>query len=117
MYSRAKTDTESQHHVLDSVVPHPEDCDSVKSDVSATPATQVLGWTPKAYRVHPEDLPPIDAQENPTPRNVVLLFDGTGNQFTQEYTNLVKLMSVLQNDANQLVYYGTGVGEWCRSLN
>jgi uncharacterized protein (DUF2235 family) len=43
-------------------------------------------------------------------RNIVILLDGTGNQFGMENTNLIKFMSVLMADDEQLVYYSSGVG-------
>jgi uncharacterized protein (DUF2235 family) len=44
-------------------------------------------------------------------RNIVLCCDGTNNQFGREYTNVVRLVQVLErNPAHQLVYYDPGVG-------
>ncbi len=45
------------------------------------------------------------------PRNIVILLDGTGNQFGGKNSNLIKLMSVLKSDESQLVYYSSGLGE------
>jgi uncharacterized protein (DUF2235 family) len=44
-------------------------------------------------------------------RNVVILFDGTSNQFGPENTNVVRLAQILERDSpDQLVYYDPGVG-------
>jgi uncharacterized protein (DUF2235 family) len=44
-------------------------------------------------------------------RNVVVCLDGTGNQFGEHNTNVVKLFRVLVRDhAQQLAYYDPGVG-------
>lgn len=47
---------------------------------------------------------------NKSSRHIVILLDGTGNQFGFENTNLIKTMSVLMLDDDQLVYYSSGVG-------
>jgi uncharacterized protein (DUF2235 family) len=43
-------------------------------------------------------------------RNIVLLLDGTGNQYGTANSNLIKLMSVLKVDETQLLYYSSGLG-------
>ncbi|RSH95514.1 hypothetical protein EHS25_000606 [Saitozyma podzolica] len=45
-----------------------------------------------------------------SPRNLVILCDGTGDQFSAHNSNVVKALSVLQADEQQLVYYTSGVG-------
>lgn len=49
------------------------------------------------------------------PRNIVILLDGTGNRFSAQNSNVIKLMSVLQADEEQLLYYSSGVGQSCRN--
>jgi uncharacterized protein (DUF2235 family) len=45
------------------------------------------------------------------PRNLVLSFDGTSNQFGPENTNVVRLAQAIERDpARQLLYYDPGVG-------
>lgn len=44
-------------------------------------------------------------------RNIVILLDGTSNQFSAKNSNVIKLMSVLQADEKQLLYYSSGIGE------
>lgn len=46
------------------------------------------------------------------PRNLVLLLDGTGNQFGSTNSNIIKLMSVFAIDEDQIVFYSSGVGTW-----
>lgn len=45
-------------------------------------------------------------------KTLVLLFDGTGNFFKQEKTNVIRLFAALENDQpdTQLLYYQPGVG-------
>ena len=44
-------------------------------------------------------------------KNIVICLDGTGNQFKEENTNVVKLFRVLErNPKTQLAYYNPGVG-------
>jgi uncharacterized protein (DUF2235 family) len=46
-------------------------------------------------------------------RNICILLDGTGNEFGQKNTNVIKLKQILKEDADeQLVYYSSGLGEW-----
>ena len=46
------------------------------------------------------------------PKKLVLCFDGTGNSFNDENTNVVRLFSVLDKDRTdkQLCYYQPGIG-------
>jgi len=46
----------------------------------------------------------------PRPRNLVLMLDGTSNQFSEHNSNLIKLMSVVKADEAQLLFYSSGVG-------
>ena len=44
-------------------------------------------------------------------KNIVICLDGTGNQFREEKSNVVKLFRVLRRDPNmQIAYYDPGVG-------
>ncbi|TFK56427.1 hypothetical protein OE88DRAFT_1669809 [Heliocybe sulcata] len=47
-------------------------------------------------------------------RTLVLCFDGTGDQFDDDNSNVVQLVSMLKKDdpAQQMVYYQTGVGTY-----
>jgi uncharacterized protein (DUF2235 family) len=45
------------------------------------------------------------------PRNLVLCFDGTNNQFGEQNTNVVRLAQVIARDPpSQLLYYDPGIG-------
>lgn len=46
------------------------------------------------------------------PRTLVLCFDGTGNSFSDEITNVVRLFSALEKRKReqQLCYYQPGIG-------
>jgi uncharacterized protein (DUF2235 family) len=53
----------------------------------------------------------VTVEPPPSGKNVVVCLDGTGNQFNQHNTNVVKLFRVLQRDpATQVAYYDPGVG-------
>jgi len=43
-------------------------------------------------------------------KNVVVCLDGTGNQFEEDNSNVVKLFRVIERDASQMAYYDPGVG-------
>ncbi len=49
-------------------------------------------------------------QTVPPPRNLVLCLDGTGNQFSHQRTNVIKLFQVCERNAGQRIYYDPGVG-------
>jgi uncharacterized protein (DUF2235 family) len=44
------------------------------------------------------------------PRNIVICCDGTGNQFGEQNSNVVKLYKMLVGNAEQITYYHPGVG-------
>ncbi|KAK1922358.1 hypothetical protein DB88DRAFT_547313 [Papiliotrema laurentii] len=45
------------------------------------------------------------------PKNIVVLLDGTGNQFGDKNTDLIRLKSVLsESEEDQMVYYSSGLG-------
>lgn len=44
------------------------------------------------------------------PKNIVICCDGTGNQFGEQNSNVVKLYKTLICNANQVAYYHPGVG-------
>ncbi|MBT2185393.1 T6SS phospholipase effector Tle1-like catalytic domain-containing protein [Sphingobium nicotianae] len=43
-------------------------------------------------------------------KNIVILFDGTSNQITEDRTNILRLYGMLEKSDRQLVYYDPGVG-------
>lgn len=44
------------------------------------------------------------------PKNIVVCCDGTGNEFGENNSNVIKLYQALECDANQIAYYHPGVG-------
>jgi uncharacterized protein (DUF2235 family) len=47
---------------------------------------------------------------NPAKRNIVILLDGTNNEYGKRNSNIVKTMSVIKADDQQLLYYSSGIG-------
>jgi len=43
-------------------------------------------------------------------KNIVICCDGTGNEFGNQNSNVVKLYKMLVYDATQIAYYHPGVG-------
>lgn len=44
------------------------------------------------------------------PKNIVICCDGTGNEFSQNNSNVVKLYSILDQNSDQISYYHPGLG-------
>ncbi len=44
------------------------------------------------------------------PKNIIICCDGTGNEYGQHNTNVVKLYEAIVRDANQIAFYDPGVG-------
>ncbi|HTH54769.1 MAG TPA: DUF2235 domain-containing protein [Cyclobacteriaceae bacterium] len=44
------------------------------------------------------------------PKNIIVCCDGTGNQFDESYSNVVKIFTIIKKDQTQLAYYDPGVG-------
>ncbi|KAK8847716.1 hypothetical protein IAR55_005575 [Kwoniella newhampshirensis] len=63
---------------------------------------------PSTVSTHHDGSHPTTASS--TGRNVVILMDGTANQYSMTNTNIIKLASVIQVDRDQLMYYDSGVG-------
>ena len=43
------------------------------------------------------------------PKNIIICCDGTGNEYGQHNTNVVKLYEAIVRDANQIAFYDPGV--------
>ncbi|KAM5539909.1 hypothetical protein V8D89_006412 [Ganoderma adspersum] len=58
-------------------------------------------------------IPPYNAGA-PVPRTLVLCFDGTGDEFDSDNSNVVKFFSLLERDdlSKQMVYYQAGIGTY-----
>ncbi|CAA7270706.1 unnamed protein product [Cyclocybe aegerita] len=63
--------------------------------------------------IDPTRCPPV-IPPNHTNRTLVVCFDGTGDQFDADNSNIVQLVSLLKKDdqTKQLVYYQTGIGTY-----
>ncbi|TCD61534.1 hypothetical protein EIP91_008278 [Steccherinum ochraceum] len=59
----------------------------------------------------------IPSPDSKRQRTLVLCFDGTGDQFDSDNSNVVQLVSMLKKDdtTQQLVYYQTGIGTYTDS--
>jgi len=57
---------------------------------------------------------PTSTEAPPRKRTLVLCFDGTGNEFSDCNTNVIKLFSILKKDdpGSQLCYYQPGIGTY-----
>ena len=53
-----------------------------------------------------------DPENTTSSKNILLCFDGTGNQFGKVNTNVVKLFKAVQRNEKQAVFYDPGVGTW-----
>ncbi|KAE9367128.1 hypothetical protein N431DRAFT_418257 [Stipitochalara longipes BDJ] len=92
-------------------------------------------WAPKSYPIQTwtgdtphinvsepvEKVPPIptairavkDSQSPKSGRTLVICLDGTGDQFDNDNSNVVKLIACLKkDDPNQLTYYQSGIGTY-----
>lgn len=60
---------------------------------------------------------PDPSDGTPRSRTLVLCFDGTGDQFDDDNSNIVQLFSCLKKDSqsHQLVYYQPGIGTYTKS--
>jgi hypothetical protein len=68
-------------------------------------------------RLTPSTIPPPDS--NRTYRTLVVCFDGTGDQFDADNSNIVKLVSLLKKDdkTKQMVYYQVSVAPAYNSMS
>ncbi|TDL28059.1 hypothetical protein BD410DRAFT_761386 [Rickenella mellea] len=99
--------------------PQPSQLNEV-SDPNATLVGQARPAIPIEPTAPPRRrwVPDPDAPENKTrPRTLVLCFDGTGDQFDDDNSNVVNFVTLLKKDDHdhQLVYYQTGIGTYTKS--
>ncbi|CUA73229.1 putative protein YEL023C [Saccharomyces cerevisiae S288c] [Rhizoctonia solani] len=75
----------------------------VRPDPTAVQATSATSF--------PQVIPPV-ADLNLPGRSLVLCFDGTGDQYDQDNSNIVRFVQLLKKDdkTKQMVYYQTGIG-------
>ncbi|KAF5309614.1 hypothetical protein D9611_013959 [Ephemerocybe angulata] len=85
----------------------------------STTETLIDGASPQDHAGKPADpnaypsvIPPTH-----TNRTLVVCFDGTGDQFDNDNSNIVKFVSLLKKDdrTQQMVYYQTGIGTYTSS--
>ncbi|KAI0083381.1 hypothetical protein BDY19DRAFT_900387 [Irpex rosettiformis] len=80
-----------------------------------TTATLVNGPSTQKKKKLPKIIPPPnDENGQPRPRTLVLCFDGTGDQFDADNSNVIQFFSLLQkyDHTQQMVYYQAGIGTY-----
>ncbi|KAF8594073.1 hypothetical protein BDV93DRAFT_535126 [Ceratobasidium sp. AG-I] len=65
--------------------------------------------SPSKASEFPQVIPDVASHKG---RNLILCFDGTGDQFDQDNSNIVRFMQLLKKDdrTRQMVYYQAGIG-------
>ncbi|CAE6420883.1 unnamed protein product [Rhizoctonia solani] len=81
---------------------------------SATPARPdptAVQSTSSSSTSFPQIIPPVESLTLPG-RSLVLCFDGTGDQYDQDNSNIVRFVQLLKKDdkTKQMIYYQTGIG-------
>ncbi|CAE6351079.1 unnamed protein product [Rhizoctonia solani] len=74
-------------------------------------AIQAISSTSASTTSFPQVIPPLADLTLPG-RSLILCFDGTGDQFDQDNSNIVRFVQLLKKDdkKRQMVYYQTGIG-------
>ncbi|EKM53919.1 uncharacterized protein PHACADRAFT_257419 [Phanerochaete carnosa HHB-10118-sp] len=72
-----------------------------------------MALPPPVITTLPSIIPPADPLK-PRPRTLVLCFDGTGDQFDADNSNVIQFFTLLQKDdhTQQMVYYQAGIGTY-----
>ncbi|KAJ1304274.1 hypothetical protein OPQ81_005434 [Rhizoctonia solani] len=84
----------------------------MSSDVPTRPDPTTVQPGPSQTAISfPQIIPPVDSLNLPG-RSLVLCFDGTGDQYDQDNSNIVRFVQLLKKDdkTKQMVYYQTGIG-------
>lgn len=104
--------------LLDGRAPVAEDFAGKKvglEDIETTmsPLVQKRRQPEKELKMGPYDYPPVIPPTHSN-RTIVLCFDGTGDQFDADNSNVVQLVSLLKKDdrSKQMVYYQSGIGTY-----
>ncbi|KAG7441014.1 uncharacterized protein BT62DRAFT_956306 [Guyanagaster necrorhizus] len=111
-----KTSCNSTYSSLMSTPELPDACaDYHKCTLTASSITQTVVDS-EAERPLPESIPKTIPSQHEF-RTLVLCFDGTGDQFDADNSNIVQLCSLLKKDdrSKQMVYYQAGVGTYSPS--
>ncbi|KAG9308955.1 hypothetical protein JVU11DRAFT_11257 [Chiua virens] len=79
------------------------------SPLTVSPDGQVSASAPQSPDATNEIIPPVH-----THRTLVLCFDGTGDQFDTDNSNIIQFFSMLKKDDpnQQMVYYQAGIGTY-----
>ncbi|KAF8810983.1 hypothetical protein BYT27DRAFT_7134432 [Phlegmacium glaucopus] len=85
---------------------------STGSSITLSPSPQPSTFS-QGVKCKTDSIPSYIPTEHPY-RTLVLCFDGTGNQFSMDNSNIVEFFSLLKKDdpSKQLVYYQTGIGTY-----
>ncbi|GJE95087.1 DUF2235 domain-containing protein [Phanerochaete sordida] len=72
-----------------------------------------MSTPPPVVTTLPSIIPPVDPLK-PRARTLVLCFDGTGDQFDADNSNVIQFFTLLQKDdrTQQMVYYQAGIGTY-----
>ncbi|KAF8756833.1 hypothetical protein RHS01_04096 [Rhizoctonia solani] len=84
----------------------------MSSDAPARPEPTAAQSGPSETTISlPQVIPPVDGLALPG-RSLVLCFDGTGDQYDHDNSNIVRFVQLLKKDdkKRQMVYYQTGIG-------
>ena len=68
-----------------------------------------------AATVRPRERAKAKSTRTNSPRNLVIMLDGTGNELGRNLSNVLKLYRIAEKNAEQLCYYNPGVGTISRS--
>ncbi|KAI0078127.1 hypothetical protein K474DRAFT_1771218 [Panus rudis PR-1116 ss-1] len=103
-YSYTSNTTEERHYSSATKEESYSSTSSNATDIIALRSIEKFRlWMPAAVEPQPERA-----------RTLILCFDGTGDQFDSDNSNVVQLVSLLKKDdsTKQLVYYQTGIGTY-----
>lgn len=91
--------------------PAPAPPSSESTSVSRSPSNNSRGLPPLSTELPGAGFlfSPTEPASKPA-RNIILLLDGTGQEFSKHNSNIIKLMSVLKADEAQRLYYSSGLG-------
>ncbi|PBK63020.1 hypothetical protein ARMSODRAFT_894919 [Armillaria solidipes] len=85
----------------------------LRVSTGSSTAETTVGPEENAERSVPKDIPTTIPPKHES-RTLVLCFDGTGDQFDADNSNIVQLCSLLKRDdrSQQMVYYQAGIGTY-----
>ncbi|KAK0243677.1 hypothetical protein EDD85DRAFT_945002 [Armillaria nabsnona] len=94
--------------IPDTYAPH-----HLRVSTGSSTAETVISPEANAERSGPKDIPTTIPPKHES-RTLILCFDGTGDQFDADNSNIVQLCSLLKRDdrSEQMVYYQAGIGTY-----